>query len=60
VEGAPIEGPMLRALFVYQLALGLWLGVMVFFSFITAPILFTRLPVAEACSSAFWPSSRSR
>jgi hypothetical protein len=48
VEGAQIDGPMLRALFVYQFALGLWLGVMVFFSFIIAPVLFTRLPVAEA------------
>ncbi len=38
----------MTALFVYLLALGCWLGAMVFFSFITAPILFTRLPVAEA------------
>jgi p-aminobenzoyl-glutamate transporter AbgT len=36
------------ALFVYLLALGCWLGAMVFFSFIIAPIIFTRLPIAEA------------
>jgi MFS family permease len=39
---------MVIALFVYLLALGCWLGAMVFFSFITAPTLFTRLPIAEA------------
>jgi hypothetical protein len=36
------------ALFLYLLALVCWLGGMVFFSFFTAPILFSRLPVADA------------
>ncbi len=39
---------MVIALFLYLLALGCWLGAIVFFSFITAPIVFTRLPIAEA------------
>src|SRR6266478_9035811 len=36
------------ALFLYLLALVCWLGGMVFFSFFTAPILFSRLAVADA------------
>ena len=36
------------ALFLYLLTLGCWLGAIVFFSFVTAPIIFTRLPIAEA------------
>jgi vacuolar-type H+-ATPase subunit I/STV1 len=34
--------------FIYLLALAIWLGAMVFFSAFIAPILFTRLPIAEA------------
>ena len=36
------------ALFFYLLALVCWLGGMIFFTAITAPILFSRLPVADA------------
>jgi hypothetical protein len=39
---------MVTALFVYLLALSCWLGAMVFFSFITMPIVFGRLPTIEA------------
>jgi hypothetical protein len=39
---------MVIALFVYLLAIACWLGSVVFFSFFTAPIIFTRLPIAEA------------
>src|SRR5258706_1118899 len=35
-------------LFVYLVALGCWLGGVVFFSFFTAPAIFGSLPVAEA------------
>ncbi|HVA78832.1 MAG TPA: DUF4149 domain-containing protein [Candidatus Binataceae bacterium] len=36
------------ALFVYLLAISCWLGGIVFFSFFTAPAIFTQLPIAEA------------
>ena len=36
------------ALFIYLLCIVCWLGGMVFFSIITAPVIFTRLPLAEA------------
>ncbi|MGH7779403.1 MAG: DUF4149 domain-containing protein [Candidatus Binataceae bacterium] len=36
------------ALFVYLLAIACWLGAIVFFSFFTAPVIFTQLPIAEA------------
>lgn len=36
------------ALFIYLLAMACWLGGMVFFAFFTAPVIFTRLPIAEA------------
>src|SRR2546425_13145235 len=39
---------MVLALFLYLLALACWLGAIVFFSFFTAPVVFRRLPVAEA------------
>jgi hypothetical protein len=39
---------MVIVLFVYLLAVACWLGSVVFFSFFTAPIVFTRLPIAEA------------
>jgi hypothetical protein len=39
---------MALALFLYLLALACWLGAIVFFSFFTAPVVFRRLPVAEA------------
>lgn len=39
---------MVLSTFVYLLSLGCWIGAIVFFSFFTAPIVFTRLPVAEA------------
>jgi uncharacterized protein DUF4149 len=39
---------MVIALFVYLLALVCWLGGMVFFTAIIAPVVFTQLPIAEA------------
>ena len=36
------------ALFIYLLCLVCWLGGMIFFAAISAPVLFTRLPIAEA------------
>lgn len=39
---------MVIATFVYLLCLGCWLGAIVFFSFFTAPVVFSRLPLAEA------------
>lgn len=39
---------MAVTLFLYLLCLALWLGGMVFFSAFVAPILFTRLPEAQA------------
>jgi hypothetical protein len=36
------------ALFVYLIAIACWLGGIVFFSFFTAPVIFTQLPIAEA------------
>ncbi|HEY6395476.1 MAG TPA: DUF4149 domain-containing protein [Candidatus Binataceae bacterium] len=39
---------MTIALFVYLLSIACWIGAIVFFSFFTAPVVFTRLPVAEA------------
>jgi hypothetical protein len=36
------------ALFVYLVAIACWLGGIVFFSFFTAPVIFTRLPIADA------------
>lgn len=39
---------MIITLFLYLLCLICWLGGMVFFSFFTAPALFSRLPIAEA------------
>ncbi|MHB8381963.1 MAG: DUF4149 domain-containing protein [Candidatus Binataceae bacterium] len=36
------------ALFVYLVAIACWLGGIVFFSFFTAPVIFTQLPIAEA------------
>ena len=39
---------MVIATFLYLLCLGSWIGAIVFFSFFTAPIVFSRLPVAEA------------
>ncbi len=39
---------MIVALFFYLLSLACWLGGIVFFSFFTAPVIFTRLPIAEA------------
>jgi len=39
---------MIVALFFYLLSLVCWIGAIVFFSFFTAPVIFTRLPVAEA------------
>lgn len=39
---------MLIALFVYLLALACWLGGMIFFTSIIAPVVFTLLPIAEA------------
>jgi hypothetical protein len=39
---------MTIALFVYLLALACWLGGIIFFSFFTAPMIFTRLPITEA------------
>lgn len=38
---------MVVALFVYLLCLVCWLGGMIFFSVLTAPVLFTRLPIAD-------------
>ncbi len=38
----------MTALLVYLLALGCWLGAMAFFSFITMPTVFGRLPLVEA------------
>jgi hypothetical protein len=39
---------MIIATFFYLLCLGCWIGGIVFFSFFTAPIIFSRLSVAEA------------
>ena len=39
---------MIVAIFVYLLAIACWLGAIVFFSFVTAPSVFTSLPIAEA------------
>jgi hypothetical protein len=39
---------MTIAIFIYLLALVCWLGAIIFFSFFTAPVVFTRLPIAEA------------
>ncbi|HUY39933.1 MAG TPA: DUF4149 domain-containing protein [Candidatus Binataceae bacterium] len=36
------------ALFVYLVAIACWFGGIVFFSFFTAPAIFTQLPIAEA------------
>jgi hypothetical protein len=36
------------ALFVYLVAIACWLGGIVFFSFFTAPVIFTQLPFADA------------
>jgi hypothetical protein len=36
------------ALLVYLVAIACWLGGIVFFSFFTAPVIFTQLPIAEA------------
>jgi hypothetical protein len=36
------------ALFLYLLAIGCWLGGIVFFSFFTAPAVFGQLPITEA------------
>lgn len=36
------------ALLVYLVAIACWLGGIVFFSFFTAPMIFTQLPIAEA------------
>jgi putative copper export protein len=36
------------ALFLFMLAAGCWLGGMIFFAFCTAPVIFSRLPIAEA------------
>src|SRR5208282_6620687 len=39
---------MILTLSIYLAALGCWLGGIVFFSFFTAPAVFTRLPITEA------------
>ena len=39
---------MLIALFVYLIALACWLGGMVFFTVVAAPVIFTLRPIAEA------------
>jgi len=39
---------MTVALLIYLLAIVCWLGAVIFFSFFVAPVVFTRLPVAEA------------
>ena len=39
---------MIVATFIYLLAIACWLGAIVFFSFFTTPIVFTRLPLPEA------------
>lgn len=39
---------MILLLSIYLAALGCWLGGIVFFSFFTAPAVFTHLPIAEA------------
>jgi len=39
---------MIIALFVYLLSIACWLGGIVFFSFFTAPAVFTQLPIPEA------------
>ncbi|MFZ1886847.1 MAG: DUF4149 domain-containing protein [Candidatus Binataceae bacterium] len=36
------------ALFIYLIAIACWLGGIVFFSFFTAPVIFTQLPIADA------------
>lgn len=39
---------MIVVIFLYLLAMVCWLGAVIFFSFFTAPAVFTRLPIAEA------------
>jgi uncharacterized membrane protein len=39
---------MVIALFIYLLALGCWLGGMIFFTTIIAPVIFKLLPIADA------------
>ncbi len=39
---------MTLLLFIYLLSLVGWLGAIIFFSLLTSPVLFTRLPVAQA------------
>jgi Domain of unknown function (DUF4149) len=39
---------MVIALFIYLVAIGCWLGAIVFFSFVTAPAVFGTLPIGEA------------
>src|SRR5208337_2134602 len=39
---------MATTLFLYLLSLVCWLGGMVFFAFFVAPVIFSRLPIAEA------------
>jgi hypothetical protein len=39
---------MATTLFLYLLSLICWLGGMIFFAFFVAPVIFTRLPVADA------------
>jgi hypothetical protein len=39
---------MATTLFLYLLCLVCWLGGMVFFAFFVAPVIFSRLPIAEA------------
>lgn len=39
---------MIVLLFIYLVAMVCWLGAVIFFSFFTAPVVFTRLPIAEA------------
>jgi MFS family permease len=40
--------PMAFILFIYLLAIVSWLGGMVFFALLTAPVVFTTLPITEA------------
>lgn len=39
---------MIIAMFFYLLSLVCWLGAIIFFSFFTAPVVFTRLPIHDA------------
>jgi uncharacterized membrane protein len=48
LDTAPKRRTVVIATFFYLLCLGSWIGSIVFFSFFTAPIVFSRLPVAEA------------